>query len=145
MISDKQSEALSHILQSAAYELTAGIHAKEGGEGHDGLTNAALGEIHEFGLGVPMRSFIRAWFDENESRINEMTDAALDRVLQGADMQTEANRLALWMEGDIKSRILSRLQPELSDATKAKRGEGAVPLVASSQLIGSIRGQAERA
>jgi hypothetical protein len=44
----------------------------------------------------------------------------------------------------MKERILARLSPGLAPSTLARRGEGAVPLVDSGQLLGSIRGKARR-
>ena len=45
------------------------------------------------------------------------------------------------IEGETKERILAGIGPELSDSTKRKRGESAVPLLDSGQLLGAIRAQ----
>jgi hypothetical protein len=130
----------------ALVKITVGIHAAEGSGGHDGLTNAALGEIHEFGFGVPQRSFIRAYFDENESHISGLVeDAIIDSLLEdgGKSLQLNAELVAVQIEGEIKERILGRLSPGLAKSTRRKRGDSAVPLVDTSQLLGSIRGKAE--
>lgn len=126
-------------------KITVGIHAAEGSGGHGGVTNAELGEIHEFGLGVPQRSFIRAYYDENESALAElMQDAIAGALIDGDDLQQAAELVAVQVEGEIKERILGRLPgKELSKSVRRKRGESAVPLVDTSQLIGSIRGIAE--
>jgi hypothetical protein len=131
----------------ALVQITVGIHAAEGAEGHDGgLTNAALGEIHEFGFGVPQRSFIRAYFDENEAHISGLVeDAVIDALIEdgGKSLQLNAELVADQIVGEVKERILGRISPELAKSTRRKRGESAVPLVDSSQLLGSIRGKAE--
>ena len=68
--------------------LTAGIHATEGGESHsNGLTNADVGSFHEFGFGVPQRSWLRAYFDEHEARLGQLVeDAIVAAVIDGANL-----------------------------------------------------------
>ncbi len=138
-------EELGELFEGFYREITVGIHAEEGQEQHDGgLTNAEVGTFHEFGLGVPQRSFIRAYFDENEALIVAKLEQAAQRVLDGADDKLEAQRFAVWLESQVKEFILNRnVEPELSDATKKRRGENAVPLVDSSQMLGSIRGKVD--
>jgi hypothetical protein len=125
------------------HDITAGIHEAEGASAHGKLTNAELGAVHEFGLGVPRRSFLRDWMDENEAAIFERISDAMSRIVfDGADGKREADLIAIWAEGEIKARIENRLQPELSESTKRRRGQSAVPLIDTSQFIGSIRGKA---
>jgi hypothetical protein len=139
-VDDKKSPELARLLREFDLEVTVGIHEDEGAEDHgDDLTIADVGAIHEFGLGVPQRSFVRGYFDENAPRIEQAQDAALVRILDGADPETEAARLGLQLEGGMKARILARIAPPLAESTKRRRGESAVPLVDSSQLIGAIR------
>jgi hypothetical protein len=123
--------------------LTAGIHASEGAEQHKGgLTNADVGSFHEFGFGVPQRSWLRAYFDANEARLASLVeDAIVASVIDGADLEQQLGLIAVQIEGEIKERILAGIGPELSDATKRKRGESAVPLLDSGQLLGAIRAQ----
>jgi hypothetical protein len=144
-IEDRSSPELERLLQGFDLEITVGIHEDEGAGDHgDDLTIADVGAIHEFGLGVPQRSFVRGYFDENAAAIEQAQDAALARILDGADPETEAARLGLQMEGGMKTRILARIAPPLAESTKRKRGEGAVPLVDTSQLIGAIRSKVTR-
>lgn len=126
-------------------KITVGIHAAEGSGGHDGLTNAELGEIHEFGLGVPQRSFLRAYFDENENHLSALiTDGIAEALLDGGDLQREMDLVAVQVEGEIKDRVYNRGVPQnLSKSVRRKRGDSAVALVDTSQLMGSIRGKAE--
>lgn len=120
--------------------ITAGIHAEDGSKSHGGLTNAEVGEFHEFGLGVPQRSFLRAYFDANEARITKLLeDAVIEAVIKGKDLETAALKVAVQIEGEIKERIYSNIEPELSQSVKDKRGESAVALIDSSQLIGAIK------
>jgi hypothetical protein len=123
--------------------LTAGIHASEGSEAHKGgLTNADVGSFHEFGFGVPQRSWLRAYFDENEARLGALVeDAIISAVIDGADLEQQLGLVAVQIEGEIKERILAGIGPQLADATKRKRGASAVPLLDSGQLLGAIRAQ----
>lgn len=137
-VSDTGSPGLTGLLRGLDIEVSVGIHEDKGAEAHGELTNAELGAIHEFGLGVPQRSFIRGYFDEKEAELQEFADAALARILDGADPLVEAGRMGLRLESGMKERILARIPPPLAPSTRARRGEDAVPLVDTSQLIGSI-------
>lgn len=120
--------------------ITAGIHAEDGSKSHGGLTNAEVGEFHEFGLGVPQRSFLRAYFDEHEQRIGKLLeDAVISAIVNGKDLDTAALRVAVQIEGEIKERIYSNIEPELSRSIKDQRGENAIALIDSSQLLGAIK------
>jgi hypothetical protein len=138
-------------------KITIGIHASEGQEIHDdatfaedgalepgkALTVAELGAIHEFGLGVPQRSFIRGWFDESIERNRELLNSQLKLVVAGKLPLAQAlERVALKCEADVKRRIRNRIPPPNAPATIAKKGSS-VPLIASGQLRASIRGKAE--
>lgn len=139
-VEDKPSPELAKLLAGFELEVSVGIHADDGAKTYeDGLTTAEVGACHEFGLGVPMRSFVRGYFDENVESIAALQEAALGRILGGADPHSEAGRLGLVLEGGMKQRILARIPPPLAASTKKRRGESAVPLVATSQLIGAIR------
>jgi len=138
-VEDKKSADLEKFLRGLDLEVTVGIHEEEGAEEHGDLTNAELGAIHEFGLGVPQRSFIRGYFDENAAEIEQAQDEALNNIVFGADPRAEAERLGLKLESGMKERILARIDPPLAESTKRRRGASAVPLVDTSQLLGAVR------
>lgn len=139
-VEDKVSPEMARLLRGLDLEITVGIHEDEGSESHgDGLTTADVGAVHEFGLGVPQRSFVRGYFDDNQAEIEDLQTVALQHILDGADPAAEAGRLGLKLEGGMKERILARINPPLAESTKARRGESAVPLVDTSQMIGAIR------
>ena len=137
--------------------ITIGIHASEGNEIHDdatfaadgaiepgsALTVAELGAIHEFGLGVPQRSFIRAWFDESVQKNRDLLASQLKLVVAGKlPLEKALERVALKCEADVKLRIRNRIPPPNAPSTIAKK-KSSVPLIASGQLRASIRGKAE--
>ena len=138
-VQDQSSPLLAQLLAGFDLDVSVGIHEDKGAEDHGGKTTAQIGAIHEFGLGVPMRSFVRGYMDENTDTIVQMQDAALGRILDGADPRAEAGRLGLRLESGMRERILARINPPLAASTKRRRGENAVPLVDTSQLLGAIR------
>jgi len=140
-VDDKVNPSLEDLLAGFDLEVSVGIHEDDGGKAHgeDGLTTADVGSFHEFGLGVPQRSFLRGYFDEHQAEIDEASDAAVERILGGADPRQQAGRVGLLMESGIKERMLARIPPPLAPSTRKRRGESAVPLVDTSQLIGAVR------
>jgi hypothetical protein len=144
VIEDKRSDVIRTILGGVEIEITAGIHEAEGNAEHDGLSNAELGAIHEFGTqNIPQRSFIRAWADERQLLLDEWIAEAANAVLEGDDPVLTSERVALQMEAGIKERILGGISPSLDPDTKRGK-EGGVPLIESSQLLGSILGKVNR-
>lgn len=139
MIDDKADD-LRRLLQIADYEVSVGIHEAEGAESHGTLTNAEVGAIHEEGTEkIPQRSFIRGYYDENEAQIGELADRAMAKVLEGTPPKQAYGVVGEFIEAGIKERMLARIPPELAESTKRRRGEDAVPLVDSSQLMGAIK------
>lgn len=105
--------------------------------GRGGLTNAQLGAIHEFGLGVPQRSFLRAWVDENQRGwLAAMKQLAL-RALYGREAWE--NRFGQYAVDGIKARMRAGIAPELQAATIARKASGnPTPLLDTEQLINAI-------
>jgi len=123
--------------------ITLGIHAREGGKSHGGPTLAEVGLIHEMGLGDnPTRSFLRAWLDENEDAVATRLEQAIgDSIVEGSDLEAAATRVAEWAVGEIKSRIYDGIPPELSASVRRRRGDAAVALIDTGQLIAAIRSE----
>jgi hypothetical protein len=134
-------------LETAVKKLGSGPHVLVGIQGAkgsaqhgaDGLSNVELGTIHEFGLGVPERSFIRAGVDDNQKPLTDMLAKLGQRVLLGEI--TEA--AALGVTGEyavdiIKDRILAHIPPPLTAARIAQKGGITTPLVEHGTLINSI-------
>jgi hypothetical protein len=127
--------------------ITIGVHADDGGAAHnggEGLTVADVGTFHEFGTRtIPQRSFIRAWFDENQEFIRDTLRKQFAPVAQGkrtADVAAE--RCALAFEGAVKQRIARGIPPPLAPATIAAK-KSSKPLVDTGQLRAAVRGRAE--
>lgn len=138
-IIDKRDGTLDALLGGLDIEVTVGIHESEGNENHDGPTNAEVGSYHEFGS----RSFIRGYFDESAADVARFIDEAAARVLDGEDPVTAGEIMALQLESGVKERILAGIDPPLAESTRKRRGDDAVPLVNTSQMLGAIRGKAK--
>ncbi len=111
-------------------------------EQHDGakMTVAELGEIHELGLGVPPRPWLRPVVDGRTSFVKDR----LKRVAQGVALGrvTAAqgmNLLGQELVNAIRARIRAGISPELAESTKArKQNNKDTPLILSAQFIGAI-------
>jgi hypothetical protein len=144
------------------YVCTVGIHEAEGAESKEvaegqepsGQTLIDVAEQHEFGLGVPQRSFVRGYADANQDELEAKLSAAMKTALQpggrGADQQMA--RFGLYVVGQMQQNIADGIAPELSPATLAYKkslniNENAkeTPLILTGQLRSSIRSKVEKA
>ena len=141
-VRDTKKASYDELIEFAeGIDVTVGVHETEGAESHGELTNVALAEQHEFGLGVPQRSFIRAWADENESKNRKLQKTALTNALKkGLTLNQAAEQIALAYEGSVKQRISRGIPPPNSKETQAAKGS-ATPLIDTGALRASIRGK----
>lgn len=114
---------------------------------------ATIATIHEFGTKasggrIPERSYLRSTAAEH----GRSWVRGLARVVQeygSDDVSKAAKRLlavGIQARNQIQAKIRSNIPPELSDTVKAqrtRRGIEPVALIATSQLIGSIRAEAD--
>lgn len=125
----------------------AGVIGEKAAEQHPGengesLNNAELALIHEFGLGVPERSFIRAAFDGNVEKysdhLRQFVAAVYDRKLS---IERMLGLLAQEVASDIRKLILEGdgVPPPNAHATIEQKGSSR-PLVASGQMKNAITG-----
>ncbi len=137
--------------------VTVGIHAAEAsvaqpsaeGEG-SGLTVGEVAAVHEFGLGVPRRSWLRDWVDGAQADIRQRTVDLAKAVLKEPRRRTEMlERFALWAKSEMQKRVVDGLKPDLSEAHKARKAKSGVgpkdtPLIWTGQLLSSIDGRVEK-
>jgi hypothetical protein len=136
---------LKAILQAGAGPTVTyvGVLGKKAEEVHEGEeTSLTVGEVaafHEFGLGVPERSFLRAWFDQERPAILEALRAAHKQVLLGKLTPERAgNILGMRFAGQIQTFIADRrVQPPLKEITIKRKGSS-VPLINTGQLRSAI-------
>lgn len=143
---DRGAAKVLEALRGLKRQVTVGIHAAEGGTPSTGgdLTVAEVGAIHEFGLGVPQRSFLRAFADENRQELLRMLSASTREVASGKLTTDQAlERFGLAVQGMIRERIVRGIDPELTEATKRRKqeitgGSKETPLILWGQLLSSI-------
>lgn len=113
----------------------------------DAVTNLMIAAVHEFGapsVGVPERSWLRAYVDENEKRIRAMIRAVAEDIIAGKITEEVAlGRLGSKIVGEIQDRISEGIAPELSDRRKAEKEvdgkPGDTPLIDSGQFWQAIQ------
>lgn len=123
----------------AVKEITVGIHAQDGDapKGDTKLLDVAL--AHEFGLGVPRRSFIADWHEENRAKHEQQMIAMAKAIVAGTVPSAEvaAQRLAnLWV-GEVQKRIVAGIAPALAEET-VRRKKSSTPLIDTGQLRSSV-------
>ena len=115
--------------------VSVGIHAAEDGERDEG-GNVEIATFHEFGLGVPERSFLRTTMDERRGDIARLMTKALNRV--GSISAKDAlSILGQFVENAVKAKITSLNEPPNAPSTIAKKGSSN-PLVDTGQMKNSV-------
>ncbi len=137
---DRGAKRLAKALANGA--LSIGVLEADAAKEHDeaeGLTVGEVAAIHEFGLGVPRRSFLAGWCDEKRDEIVAVIVKGGRALVkkQVPDMPTLLDQIGLWAVGSIQERISNRIAPELAPSTIAKKGSS-VPLIDKGQLRASI-------
>lgn len=146
---DKGHKALMNRLLHRAGDLTVGIHAAEGAvpkkggaddaDSEEGLTVVEVGTFHEFGLGVPRRSFIADWEDENEAKHKAQLRQMAQAVVTGKVESVEQGlaRLGTLYQAEVQKRISDGIEPPLAESTIRRKGSSK-PLIDTGQLRSSI-------
>jgi hypothetical protein len=126
-------------------QISVGIHGEDAGEMHQGeITIGEIAAIHEFGIGVPQRSFLRSWSMANGEKNRRISSAVLQNVLTGMAKNGSADtaqigQIGAVFVGDIQMRISAgEIIPPLSEETIAAKGSS-TPLIDTGQLRSSIR------
>lgn len=132
VIREKTDPRYAKILElfEAKGEFTVGVHGSEGSESYaDGPTIADIAEAAEFGLGQPMRSWLRGWFDESKSEIESVLQSQFEQaVKKGESFDWAAERVALWCQASIQRRIRNGISPPNAPETIAEKGSS-TPLI----------------
>ena len=103
------------------------------------LTVAAVALFNEFGLKVPERSFLRSTFDEqNKKWVRNLTNQINAVLYRGADAKTLLQKLGIFMEKDIKKKIMSGDFVPNAPRTIARK-KSSKPLIDTSQMLTSIK------
>jgi hypothetical protein len=121
-------------------KIQVGIFEAAGAKSYeDAVTVLEVAIWNEFGTDtIPERSFIRAWFDENEEKCREAVRRMLVAVLEGKYQPEQALELvAQRFVGEIQKRMALGIPPPNSPATVARKGS-ATPLIDTGQLRSSV-------
>jgi hypothetical protein len=72
--------------------VTLGVQGEEAKQIHPSsiLTVGEVAAVHELGMGVPARPFLRGWFDKHVGRLNRETARALSDFLAGKVTRNQA-------------------------------------------------------
>ncbi len=132
---DKGYKALvDRVGSMGKMSVSVGILEGPGAAPHGDTTVLDVATINEFGLGVPERSFLRGWYDENQQRAAEAMQRLLLSVVQGQRTKEQAlNLFGLWVQGEIQKRIAAGIAPANAESTVAKKGSS-TPLIDVGQL-----------
>lgn len=145
---DLGEKALLARLADAAkgVTLTVGVHEEQGAEPAEsggGITVGEVATINEYGLGVPERSFIRAWADENADTHQDFLRRAGVEIVKGRLTATQAlDQVGLKMVGEVQTRMAGGIPPPNAPSTIAKKGSS-TPLEDTGQLRSSITHKVE--
>lgn len=117
-----------------------GVLEKDGGRAYPGgATVLQVAEWNEFGTDrIPSRSFIRAWFDENEASLRQDLTKLMQSVIRGARTPDQVlELLGLRCVGEIQQRIADGIPPANAPSTIARKGSS-TPLIDTGILRSSI-------
>jgi hypothetical protein len=136
--------------RSSKAKKVAAKKAREKAAEQKRLTVVEVATFHEFGLGVPQRSFLRAFADERQAeiagRLRTISQAIAKGLVRvgGSEVKPAValHRLGAWLAGQVKARISAGLEPALAESTirkKTRAGKrGQTPLIDTGQLRSSI-------
>ena len=104
-----------------------------------GLTVVEIGTFHEFGYGVPRRSFLRDTLNMNRNKYKEIALMLEQEIMLKRSMNSQKALSTIGTEivADCKKRIIDGIPPELSQETIDKK-KSSTPLIDTGQLFASI-------
>ncbi len=109
-----------------------------------GLTTVELAAIHEFGLGVSERSFIRDWCSEDEKiNLAALKVAAAEVVAGRANVAQALEAFGRVAKERMLARIEAYIPPALSPVTVTRKGHD-LPLVDTGKLVAAIDNDVKR-
>ena len=132
----KRAEQLNRM------QLVVGIPNDENSrENSDGITNAELGVIHEFGVpesGIPERSFMRSTASGESENLGRLGNSQIAECLEGnASAHDVFATIGIYLRGKIVEKITDgEFEPNNENTVKHKGSSK--PLIDTGQLRGAI-------
>jgi hypothetical protein len=118
-------------------KLDVGVFSEETYE--NGLSLVQAATFAEFGTSKqPARSWLRAWFDDNQDLVAFWLAGELKLVAQGKQTKEQAlKQVGKKCVAGIRERILKRIPPDNAKATEKKKGFN-FPLIHSGRFLRAI-------
>ena len=140
-ITNRNGNAIKEMVARLEHRLNVkvGITAAVGSRSHGGATILDIAGFHEFGtVNIPARSWLRGWFDENETEAQNRIRKGMQKVIAGEiSIETLGYALGLWAQTGIQARISAGIAPALAAETVAKKGSS-TPLIDTNVFRSSI-------
>ena len=110
------------------------------GSYENGASILQVGSAHEYGIGVPRRSFIRVPMDKEKAKIQKALEAGMQSVMNGGDTIVNLNKVGLIAQGISKTAFKNQGYGKwaaIQDSTKAKKGSSKI-LFDTGRLVQSV-------
>ena len=114
-----------------------GVLGQKAAEDHGGLTVGDVATFHEFGLGVPERSFVRSYVDRSKQAAQALARRCAEAVARGVPAEAALNIIGMSHAAAIQEMIADGIDPPLAPETIKRKGSS-VPLIDTGQLRASV-------
>lgn len=114
-----------------------GVLGQKAAEDHGGLTVGDVATFHEFGLGVPERSFIRNYVDRSKQAAQALARRCAEAVAKGVPAEAALNIIGMSHASAIQEMIADGIDPPLAEETIKRKGSS-TPLIDTGQLRASV-------
>lgn len=125
----------------AGAEIRIGVQDEDAAKKHPtrGVTIGELAARHEMGLGMPERSFLRSWFDQNRDRTVRELASAEQQIIKGGSRKKIFERLGFIWTDEIRRNIASgKVRPVLKASTIRRKGHD-TPLLETATLVNNVK------
>ncbi|QHJ84130.1 MAG: hypothetical protein [Bacteriophage sp.] len=121
------------------HKLYVGVTKSSNSRPKDGASNALIAYVHEFGIGVPERSFLRSTvLEQGQKYLAIQRDNIIPAIKGGAMTADEAyRRLGIVASNDVKLKITNGPFTALDQKTIDRKGSSK-PLIDTGELRQSI-------
>jgi len=138
---DKGWKKAMHAFKETKAVVEVGIMGAEASEAHrtgGGQTIAAIMGYHEFGVGVPRRSWLRDWYDERVKELYKKYRVIASGVgSRHFSIDQALDQFGSFAVGDLQKRWSEGIPPPLEQETIDRKGSS-VPLIDTGQSRSSV-------